>query len=126
MKNSIIGYLTGMINSYSRIATNLKESNMPYGIAKSCSGDLTDLLDFIMDIPVSDTKELEKELADYKECEEYNESVIGDLRRKVERLERSNNILQSNFRDLVERNIKLQESNSKLAEPESTLNEIPY
>ena len=102
MKKEITGYITGIINSYSRTIERLKANGAPITATnpfKAFKEELTDLLEFVIDIP--DSKEtsilsfnvaientiLKKRIAELEESCECMCDVERNLHKKIEALE---------------------------------------
>ncbi len=102
MKKEITGYITGIINSYSRTIERLKANGAPIAATNPFTAfkeELTDLLEFVIDIP--DSKEtsilsfnvaienvtLKKRIAELEESCECMCDVERNLHKKIEELE---------------------------------------
>ncbi|MGH4125140.1 MAG: hypothetical protein ACREV6_19665 [Clostridium sp.] len=132
MKKQITGYITGVINSYSRTIERLKASEAPITSTSSFQAfkeEFTDLLEFIIDIP-EENKEvsilafkiaientiLKKRILELEEsCENMNE-IENNLHKRVKALTNNNEALDSNCNVLMNHNNKLIKVNFELAQ----------
>ncbi|GCD13173.1 hypothetical protein [Clostridium tagluense] len=132
MKKQITGYITGVINSYSRTIERLKESGAPITSTNSFVAfkeEFTDLLEFVMDIP-EENKEVailafnialentifKKRILELEEsCESMNE-IENNLHKRIKALTDNNDSLDNNCNVLRNHNNKLIKVNFELAQ----------
>lgn len=109
MKAEIIGYVTGMINSYERTISQYKKDELPKEKYKSfdlVKEELSDLLDFAQDIP-EETDRLNKRIAELEEsCENMND-IEKNLHLQIKELDTENIGGQVAYQKLKVENQKL-------------------
>ena len=123
MKKQIIGYVTGVINSYSRTIERLKASGAPILSTNSFQAfkeEFTDLLEFVIDIPEQNkeaamlsfnvalrNEDLKKRILELEEsCEDMCE-IEKNLHKRIKALTDNNEALDSNCNVLMNQNNKL-------------------
>lgn len=101
MKAAVTGYITAVINNYTRTIDNLRDNKVE-GMAirryETIREELSDLLDFVEDIP-EENKELEDS------CENMSQ-VERNLRIKISLLEADNHRLNIICKQYMEREVK--------------------
>lgn len=128
MKNQIVGYITGVVNSYSRTIDRLKASGAPITSTNSFQAfkeEFNDLLEFVIDIPEENkeasilsfnvalqNEDLKKRILELEEsCEDMCE-IVKNLHKRVQALVDNNEVLDSNCNVLREQNNKLLQCNA--------------
>lgn len=133
MKKQIAGYITGVINSYSRAIERLKTSGAPItsiDLIQAFKEEFTDLLEFVIDIPSEKNKEaamlsfnvalqnedLKNRILELEEsCENMNQ-VEKNLHDKIEGLTGNNLALNSTCNRLRIENNKISKRNKSQVE----------
>ena len=111
MKDKIAGYITGIVNNHIRIVKSMKEngySRVTIQSHENYTNELSDLLDYVMDIPEETVTDTYAEINRLKEKLEYDwftfESVSFEnlvLKKRIEELEESCQLMCE-----VERNLQ--------------------
>lgn len=98
MKESVTGYLTGMINNHQRIVDSLIKFHYPetkINEHKNHVNELRDLLDFVEDIPEENTEvlQLKNKVRDYEDSIKSMTIVEKNLHKKISELTFTNRLL---------------------------------
>lgn len=134
MKKQITGYITGVINSYSRAIERLKASGTPITSINSFQAfkeEFTDLLDFVIDIQedismgskvasienfnltLENRSQMVRIVELEESCENMNE-IENNLHKRVKALTENNDSLDGNCNRLMDHNNKLIKVNFEL------------